>query len=83
MDRTLASLEGVDPVRRDVSDHDVVTELRETGGGHEADPAGSDDTERLSLHARPAYVLPSGCMPRAIASMVSLESLFRSVFTTQ
>ena len=72
----------LDPLGDDVADDDLVPALGEAGAGDEADPAGAEDAERRLLHARRLY-LCMGRRPLAISSIVSFESLSRSVFTTQ
>ena len=42
VDRHLARLQALDPLREDVANHDLVAELGEAGAGHEADVAGAE-----------------------------------------
>ena len=67
-----------DPLRQHVADDDVVAEVGEAGARDEPDVARAEDGD-------PAHYLTraSGLRPLAIASMVSFESLFESVLTTQ
>ncbi len=61
-----------------------MAELGEAGGGDQADPAGADDTYRLSLAQfwfSPA--LGSSVMPLAISSISRSESDWASVLVTQ
>src|SRR3977135_3166397 len=48
-DRDLAATERLDLLGDDLADHDTVADLREAGGGHQPDPAGSDYPNRLPL----------------------------------
>ena len=48
-DRDPALLEALDLGRVDVDAPDIVAELGEAGGGHEADVSGADDPDRFSL----------------------------------
>ena len=68
----------VDPLGGDIPDHDVVAELGEAGSRDDADPAGTEDPDLAHC-----FFPPSGRRPRAIESIVSLESVSRRVFTTQ
>ena len=80
MDGNLARVEGRDALRDDVADDDLVAQLGEGGRSDQADPARADDAERLGGH----YCgRPRGLRPLAMAIIVSFESRFRSVFTTQ
>jgi hypothetical protein len=86
IDRDAARLEIGDALRHDVLHHDFVAELGEAGGRDEADPAGSDDSERLrhpSHSSSERYLVFSGRSPFAIASIVSFDRRSRSVLTTQ
>ena len=80
-DRHLASLEPVDLLGDDVADDHVVAELREARSSDEADVACAEDAD--PAHGREAYPDGNGRRPLAIESMVSLESLSSSEFTTQ
>ena len=83
MERRLTRTQGFDPVRHDVAHDHLVTKLGETGAGDEADPARAENADLSELrHDCEAY-LGSGVSPRAIASIVSLESSSRIVFMTQ
>ena len=80
-DRHLAPLEPVDLLGDDVADDHVVAELREARSSDEADVACAEDAD--PAHGREAYPGGNGRRPLAIESMVSLESLSSSEFTTQ
>ena len=81
--RHLTGAERLDPLRHHVADDHLVPELGEAAAGDEADPARAEDTDRSRFrHDREAY-LGSGASPRAIASIVSLDSSSRIEFTTQ
>ena len=74
-------VQALDPLGDDVAHDDLVAALGEAGAGDEADPAGAEDAERR-FSTRPTYFC-MGRRPLAISSIVSFESLSRSVFTTQ
>jgi hypothetical protein len=57
----------------------VVAEFGEAGARDETDPPRPEDAERRLCHG----YLCIGRRPLAISSIVSFESLSRSVFTTQ
>ena len=76
------SQQAFDLLRHDIAHDHLVSELRETGARHEADPPRAEDRERflrLPGHAPQRR----GRSPRAIAIIVSFESASSRVFTTQ
>ncbi len=84
VERDPAGAQRVDLLRGDVADHDRVPELGEAGAGDESDPAGPEDPDLAHRRVFFGFLSPaSGRRPRAIESIVSLESVSRSVFTTQ
>ena len=82
VERDPPRLQRLDPVGRDVADHDLVAELGETGPADE--PCVPRAEECDPRHRREGYLAPfNGLSPLAIAIIVSFEMLSSSELTTQ
>src|SRR6266576_4709918 len=83
VERHPAGAQRFDPVRHDVAHDHLVTKLGETAARDETDPASAENADLSGLRHDPEAYLGSGVSPRAIASIVSLESSSRIVLMTQ
>ena len=84
VDRHLPVAQALDPLRQNVADDDLVTEIGEARAGDEADVTGPED--RDPSHAPSLTSLrqrPMGSRLSAIAIIVEFESWLRMVFMTQ
>ena len=79
---TVPAVEVGDAICDDVANHDLMPEVGEAGGGDEADPAGAENADRLTVR-RSLQPPRAAWRPFAIAIIVSFESSWRIVFETQ
>ena len=84
VDRHLAAAQRLDLLGQDVARPDLVAELGEAGGGHEADPADADDAYRfLAGRVSEAEQATAPRTERAMASICSSSSVCSSVLEIQ